>query len=398
MLRHHPVIVVLGMTAAISDSAMLLAQLRQEPAPCLSNPVAARPYTRLKLLDVVRDQTPPRAEYLIRTCGVRVPFDKDLESDLREAGASEGLVNIVRKVAPPKASSVKDIGAVISGTSKGISDTNSHDAAAGRAGDLRKNSKDGLVYVFIPPGTFLMGCKEEPCEPAEKPAHQVRISKGFWLGQTEVTTEAYKRYTAAVGRAMPVEPKIAERLLNPGWEFGSLPMTMVTWEEAVAYCAWAGNLRLPTEAEWEYAARAGTTTATYAPLDDAAWYAHNSGNQLIDAYSILTTAGQSEYLRRMAQNGNRPHPVAQKAMNAFRLYDMLGNVWEWVADWYTDQYESDALQVDPKGSPTGQRKGLRGGAWFVNRNIVRASYRGRNLPSARLYVGGFRCAGEVGQP
>ena len=124
------------------------------------------------------------------------------------------------------------------------------------------HSKDGLPYVYVPAGTFRMGCAhptDEPCRDQEKPAHDVRISKGFWMGQTEVTVAAYKRYVQAAGKAMPAEPEIFGRKLNPQWSLESLPMTDVDWNDARDYCEGNG-LRLPTEAEWEYAARAGISS------------------------------------------------------------------------------------------------------------------------------------------
>jgi len=118
-------------------------------------------------------------------------------------------------------------------------------------GTVRENPQDGLKYVWIPPGGFEMGCSPEDkeCFAEEKPAHQVTITKGFWMGQTEVTVGAYKRFAAATGRQMPPEPDFSGRPLDPGCGNEALPIVDVTWDEAQAYCAWAGG-RLPTEAEW----------------------------------------------------------------------------------------------------------------------------------------------------
>jgi formylglycine-generating enzyme required for sulfatase activity len=195
----------------------------------------------------------------------------------------------------------------------------------------RANPKDGLKYVWIPPGTFTMGCSkgDNECGGDESPAHEVTISKGFWLGQTEVTQEAYKRITGK----------------NPSRFDGlRLPVERVSWNEAQAYCGAVG-MRLPTEAEWEYAARGGSTAPLYGPLDSVAWYDGNSGQ---------TT-----------------HKVGQKQANGFGLYDMLGNVWEW---------QSSMM--------------LRGGSWYNTPRMVRVSSRDMHLP---FYGGdgiGFRCAGE----
>jgi formylglycine-generating enzyme required for sulfatase activity len=265
------------------------------------------------------------------------------------------------------------------------------------ADSVSMNPKDGLQYVYVPPGTFRMGCArsaDEPCRDHEKSAHDVRISKGFWIGQTEVTVEAYKRFARAAGRAMPAEPEIFGRKLNPQWSLESLPMTDVDWNDARGYCEWNG-LRLPTEAEWEYAARGGTTGARYGPLEDVAWYANNAGDRQFDATDVFKKEGKN-YGNRLVANGNRPRPVGQKAANGFKLYDMLGNVWEWTADWFKDRYEGDGLAVDPHGPPNGESRVLRGGAWNGVASDVRESYRISHRPGGRGSSGiGFRCAGEI---
>jgi formylglycine-generating enzyme required for sulfatase activity len=252
------------------------------------------------------------------------------------------------------------------------------------------NPKDGLKYIWIPPGTFMMGCSpgDNECFDWERPAHQVTITKGFWIGQTPVTVAAYKRFAGATGHQMPPAP-----IFNSGWTNETMPIVNVNWDDAQAYCAWAGA-RLPTEAEWEYAARGGSTEGRYGPLDDVAWYADNSGRQRLDGMRIWYTDGK-HYFQRLRDNGNGTHDVAQKRANGFGLYDMLGNVWEWVNDWY-DQYQGSPSQ-DPQGPGSGNVHVLRGGGWDCGAGGVRVSYRDF-YPTVRNNSRGLRCGGEVNFP
>ena len=267
------------------------------------------------------------------------------------------------------------------------------------ASRAKVNPKDGLKYVWSPPGSFWMGCSpgDTECDDGENPLHQVTITKGFWLGQTEVTVGAYKRFAGATGRHMPVEPFFEGRLLNPGWGNEAMPIVGVTWDDAQAYCGWAGG-RLPTEAEWEYAARAVTTAARYDDLDAIAWYADNSGRQRFDSTRFREKADPADFLKRLSENGNGLHEVGQKRANSFGLFDMLGNVWEWVNDWYDKDYYRNSPSQDPAGPATGTLRALRGGSWSSGPWVVRVSYRCRYVPSIRYGNIGFRCGGEVFAP
>ncbi len=214
------------------------------------------------------------------------------------------------------------------------------------------NPHDGLTYVMIPAGTFQMGCSpgDADCKPDEQPAHSVTISKDFWIGETVVTQAAYQK-------VMKVNPSI-----NKG---DQLPVTFIRWAEADAYCK-AVEMRLPTEAEYEYAARGGTTTPRYGEANDIAW-----------SYIVGVT---------------QAHPVRQKQPNKYGLYDMLGNVWVWMADWYAPYTAGKA--VDPTGAPTGRERAERGGSWFNGPRTVRASSRDFHLPEYRYTDVSVRCAGN----
>jgi formylglycine-generating enzyme required for sulfatase activity len=235
-------------------------------------------------------------------------------------------------------------------------------------GQVADNPKDGLKYVWIPPGTFMMGCSpgDNECGNDEKPLHRVTITRGFWIGQTDVTVGAYKRFAGSSGRQMP-----GATSFNKGWTNENMPMVNVAWDDAQSFCGWTGG-QLPTEAEWEYAARGGSTEARYGNLDEVAWYDQNSGSQT--------------------------HDVAQKRANGFGLYDMLGNVWQWVNDWYDHSYYQSSPSQDPSGPPDGQHRVLRGGSWDGYGGSVRASVRAGVDPTNWGYDTGFRCAGEVANP
>jgi formylglycine-generating enzyme required for sulfatase activity len=223
-------------------------------------------------------------------------------------------------------------------------------------GTPKVNLKDSQTYVWIPPGSFAMGCSEEDadCFPIEKPSHEVTIAKGFWMGNTEVTQEAFEHVMGT----------------NPSYFKGAqLPVEQVAWFEAEDYCGRVG-LRLPTEAEWEYGARAGSTGSRYGDLSGVAWF--------------------------FGHSGSKTHEVGRKLRNNWGLYDMLGNVYEWVGDWYGYKY-SAATQTDPVARTEGSshNRVARGGSWYDGvPKVVRVSFRGGAAPEKRSNYIGFRCAGE----
>lgn len=310
-----------------------------------------KPWTKDQIIRMLKgDMSPKRVETLARERGIDFQITSETETELRTAGATDSLMTTLRELVPKPPAPVIPPPEEI------------------KPGTVKLNPRDGLKYVWIPPGTFMMGCSagDSECALGEKPAHQVTITKGFWMGQTEVTVVAYRKFVGTTGTQMPEAPNF-----NGGWIDQEMPIANVSWNDATAFCGWAGG-RLPTEAEWEYAARAGSTNARYGPSDEVAWYSNNSGQ--------------------------KAHEVAQKRPNAWNLYDTLGNVWEWVNDWYGENYYPASPERDPKGPDSGQYRVLRGGSWISVPRSVRVSDRGGDGPGGRYNFYGFRCAGEVVNP
>ena len=233
-------------------------------------------------------------------------------------------------------------------------------------GTVRMHPKDGLEYVWIPQGKFLMGAVpgDHDALDDEKPQHYVRITEGFWLGRTPVTVAAYQRFAQETGNEMPQAPRF-----NRGWEEENHPIVEVSWNEAKAYCHWAAG-RLPTEAEWEYAARG-----------DAGGLKYPWGNDITNEEANYSAKGTSS--------------VGSYPANGFDLYDMAGNVSEWAADWYGKRYYTSSPARDPEGPSAVLGRVLRGGSWVSVPAGLRSSFRGRYLPGYGAYNIGFRCVREV---
>jgi sulfatase modifying factor 1 len=266
-------------------------------------------------------------------------------------------------------------------------------ALAQKAGEVRTNDKDGQRYVWIPPGEFLMGCSpgDENCQDNEKPAHPVKISRGFWMGQTETTVGAWKRYIAKIEALMPPPINFRDYNWNPGWAEDAQPIGNLLWNEAQTFC-WAAGGRLPTEAEWEYAGRGGAKVpvARYGAPDDIAWYGDNSGDARVDTDAIRRT-DRANYGIRLIANKGRMHPVGTKQPNAWGLHDMLGNADEWVADWYDESHYKTSLALDPRGPERGETKVARGVGFGRYPGDMRVSFRRFLAPDARNGDFGFRC-------
>jgi formylglycine-generating enzyme required for sulfatase activity/Zn-dependent protease with chaperone function len=233
----------------------------------------------------------------------------------------------------------------------------------------------GMDFVRIPAGTFVMGCStaDNTCNYDEKPAHPVRITKPFEIGRFEVTQS---QWTAVMA------------LYNPSAYVGpDLPVENVSWDEIHDFLRKLNergdgyHYRLPTEAEWEYAARAGSTGVTSGPLDDIAWYGNNAGVTYLDSDAIWREDVRN-FGRQMIFN--QPHAVGQKQPNSWGLYDTLGNVEELVQDWYAPDYYQSSPTADPQGPANGYTHVVRGGYVRSRPNLsssIRLSWRGPLSPS-----------------
>jgi formylglycine-generating enzyme required for sulfatase activity len=236
--------------------------------------------------------------------------------------------------------------------------------------DTWNRPADGMEMVYVPGGTFQMGSTEGGAD--EQPVHSVTLDS-FWIDQTEVTNAQYARCVAEGICSPPARPSSATRDSYYGdSQYDDYPVMWVSWDDATTYCQWAGG-RLPTEAEWEYAAR-GPDGHLYPwgndPPDE------NLANY---GYSVRETTKVGSY------------PGGQSWVGAM---DMAGNVFEWVKDWY-GRYPSEP-QVNPTGPASGKYRVLRGGSWNLIEEYVRAAYRYYHVPAMSLVVIGFRCVGEPG--
>ena len=226
-----------------------------------------------------------------------------------------------------------------------------------------RDTGTGIEMVLIPPGTYTMGCSASNafgCN-SDETQHQVTLTNAFYLSRTEVTQAQW----------------VAKMGSNPSYFTGdtSRPVERVSWNDIQPFCINNG-LRLPTEAEWEYAYRAGTTTAFHGM--PGYLNGTNDDNQL----------GTIAWLN--SNSGSQTRPVAGKAANGFGLYDMSGNVWEWCQDWY-GTYASGA-QTNPTGPGSGSDRVLHGGSWFNYSYPCRASFRDSGSPDDCGPNFGFRVA------
>lgn len=238
------------------------------------------------------------------------------------------------------------------------------------AGERQPVPPAGVKMVLVPGGLVWIGCApgDAACYPEERPGRTVTLSKAFWLDVTEVTVSAYRAFAAATGRSLPPAPTFGQDDTHP--------VVNVSWQDAADYCRWAGK-RLPSEAEWEAAARAGRAEWIY-PVGSA-----------VSPESANFGGGTARDLF--------PHtaPVASFPPNPSGVHDLAGNVWEWVEDWFAAD-ASTASAVDPRGPDSGSQRVMKGGAWNSQPVSLRISNRGRLPPETRRDTVGFRCARDAG--
>jgi len=223
---------------------------------------------------------------------------------------------------------------------------------------------DGVVIelVLIPAGSFKMGSPDNEAGRwgnQDGPVHRVRITRAFYIGKHEVTQEVWEK-------VMGTNPSSFKGAKNP--------VDSVSWDDCQEFLKKLnalgkerGQFRLPTEAEWEYACRAGTKTRFCSGDADG---------------------GLADYAWFDANSGGAPHPVGTRKPNAWGLHDTHGNVWEWCADWYGEDYYGKSLRDDPTGPATGSIRVLRGGSWFNDAGLCRSAF--RNFPDLRIAYLGFR--------
>jgi len=278
-------------------------------------------------------------------------------------------------------------------------------SSRGRVQEI-KNSV-GMELIFIPPGKFTMGSQEtEPGREAQEVQHGVEITKGFYLGKHEVSVGQFKHFVADTKFKTDGERDgngafgindaglFGERHSNFTWKSPGFeqtdkhPVVGISWSDAKAFCTWISKkekkvYRLPTEAEWEYACRAGTTSA-YSFGDNGEKLAENGNGA--DATARARYPSWSIGIK--AKDGHIfAAPVGQFKANAFGLHDMHGNVWEWCEDWYEPNSYAKEEQIDPVGPKMGKNKVQRGGGWSSDSKRLRSAARVGRDPVA--YRGGY---------
>jgi sulfatase modifying factor 1 len=243
-------------------------------------------------------------------------------------------------------------------------------SATSQTESSRLGSSEYPEFLEVPGGAFSMGDEWMIGYPEEQPVHDVRL-RGFKISKTEVTVKQYRTYCNKTGKSMP------DFIPQGGWR-DNRPMIFVNWRDCMAYCEWlsevTGDLcRLPTEAEWEYAARGAKPDKGYKysgshDINSVAWFSGNNTSRIT-------------------------HPVAEKQPNELGLYDMSGNVSEWCMDWY-GFYQHNTTIDNPQGPTSGRYRVLRGGSAFGPSTYCRVAYRVGKKPDQPSFAVGFRVVRE----
>ncbi len=283
----------------------------------------------------------------------------------------------------------------------------------------------GVNLVLIPAGEFMMGSREsteelakvfekEGLEPSyfedEHPQHRVKITRPFYLGAHEVTVGQFRKFVSDTSYKTDAEKDGKggygfneskgrwEQKPEYTWRHAGFrqdddhPVVNVSWNDAMAFCGWRSRkerktYRLPTEAEWEYACRAGTTTRYYFGDDPEGLarvgnVADGTAKERFDHWTTISSRDGYVFTA----------PVGKFAPNAFGLYDTHGNVWEWCQDWYDEDYYTGSLSEDPQGASSGGYRIVRGGCWLNHSGYCRSAPRSGDSPTSRNYGVGFRVA------
>jgi formylglycine-generating enzyme required for sulfatase activity len=285
----------------------------------------------------------------------------------------------------------------------------------------------GMELVYVESGEFMMGSasREELVDRygggafdhgGEEPIHLVQISEGFWIGRTEVTRGQFRRFVEETGYETTAEQKgYAGGMSKLGWRWvrglnwkspgieqtDEHPVVQVSWFDAAEFCKWLSkkeqrSYALPTEAQWEYACRAGSETAF--PWGDDTASARDYGNMVDRSTQRWINSYLDMTIETSPWDDGYPTtaPVASFKPNAWGLYDMHGNACEWCSDWYGDDYYLRCTGFDPKGPKTGEIRVLRGGSWVRLPRICRSASRHNIVPTFRSVGRGFRVVLGVG--
>ncbi|NIM16445.1 MAG: SUMF1/EgtB/PvdO family nonheme iron enzyme [Candidatus Aminicenantes bacterium] len=261
------------------------------------------------------------------------------------------------------------------------------EAVKSKAKKVYKNKKgfweadygDGIIMVYIPPGEFTMGSNDYD---DEKPPHTVFLD-GYWMGKYAVTFDQYDKFCGETDQEKPGDE---------GWGREKRPVIYVSWHDAAAYCDWLSEkiglkFKLPTEAQWEKAAR-GTDSRTY-PWGNSP----PSGDKVNFADKQAWLKEKFDWADKNIDDGyayTAPVGSFPKGASPYGLLDMAGNVWEWCNDWYAEDYYKNSPRKNPQGPESGTGRVIRGGSWLVDAAYIRCAYRSDYHPYGRYYVMGFR--------